>query len=159
MGKSIVSMVIFSLSRYFDITSGKSPFLMGTFTTKGHFKQLFRHNQRVCLMFHHVSLGWNRQALQDMKLQLDLDEVCKVLGALRSCDGFTQKELRELKRPGGRRGRPSRDIHGTPGIFSGHLTIGPFFFKDFGYSLGDSIYRYTMIYIYGYITGWDCAGA
>lgn len=37
------------------------------------------------------------QALQDMKLQLDLDDVCKVLGALRSCDGFTQKELRELK--------------------------------------------------------------
>lgn len=36
-------------------------------------------------------------SLQDMKLQLGLDDVCKVLGALRACDGFTQKELRELK--------------------------------------------------------------
>lgn len=36
-------------------------------------------------------------SLQDMKLQLSLDDVCKVLGALRACDGFTQKELRELK--------------------------------------------------------------
>eukprot|EP00438_Fugacium_kawagutii_P022175 Skav235070 [mRNA] locus=scaffold3466:53246:66593:- [translate_table: standard] len=61
------------------------------------------------------------QALQDMKLQLTVDDVCKVLSralrerpsvweqgacALRACDGFTQRELRELKMPGPSLGDP-----------------------------------------------------
>ena len=35
--------------------------------------------------------------LQEMKLQLRVDDVCKVLSGLRACDGFTQSELKELK--------------------------------------------------------------